>query len=129
MHMRCPCGQCPWHLTRVGLQEKRRTSPPPRPAQRRRVACNGCVPRSRPARNRQGLPAGQTEEASRRGLADPPGHEAAVLTWDITSPDTLAPSHLPSSATQAGSAAARAEKLPRDPEIWPPWQSPTCLCR
>ena len=31
------------------------------------------------------------------------------MTWDVMSPDTLGPSHLPSSATQAGAAAARAK--------------------
>ena len=42
VHMRCPCG-CPWHAW-VGLQEKRRASPPPRPAQRRRVARDAACP-------------------------------------------------------------------------------------
>ena len=44
VHMRCP----PWMPvgTQVGsgLQEKRRASPPPRPAQRRRVACDAACP-------------------------------------------------------------------------------------
>ena len=42
VHIRCPCG-CPWHA-RVGLQEKRRTSPLPRPAQRRCVAGDAVCP-------------------------------------------------------------------------------------
>ena len=67
VHMRCPCG-CPWHAW-VGLQEKRRTSPPPRPAQRRRVACNAACPG--PVLQGTGRTQQVRREASRRGLADP----------------------------------------------------------
>ena len=34
-----------------------------------------------------------------------------VLVWDATCPDTCAPSHIPTTATQAGAAAAQAEGL------------------
>ena len=105
VHMRCPCG-CPWHA-RVVLQEKRWTSPPPRPAQRRRARC-------RPARNRRDS-AGQTGSVP-TGSRWIPWSRGRCVTWDVTSPDTLAPSHLLSSATQAGSAAARAEAA-KTPEI------------
>ena len=67
VHVRCPCG-CPWHA-RVGLQEKRRTSPPPRLAQRRRVACNAACPG--PVLQGTSRTQQVRREASRRGLADP----------------------------------------------------------
>ena len=38
-----------------------------------------------------------------------PWFRGHCVTWDVTSPDTLAPSHIQSSAFQAGEAAARAE--------------------
>jgi len=43
------------------------------------------------------------------GVSLIPWSRGRCVTWDVTSPDTLAPSHLVSSATQAGSAAATAE--------------------
>ena len=69
-HM-CTCGVprgCPWHA-QVGLQEKRRTSPPPRPAQQRRMACNAACPG--PVLQGTGRTQPVRWEASRRGLADP----------------------------------------------------------
>ena len=38
-----------------------------------------------------------------------PWAQGRCLTWDVTSPDTLAASHLAESAVRAGSAAAKAE--------------------
>ena len=38
-----------------------------------------------------------------------PWAQGRCLTWDVTSPDTLAASHLAESAVLAGSAAAKAE--------------------
>ena len=43
------------------------------------------------------------------GVSLIPWSRGCCVAWDVTSPDTVAPSHLSSSATQAGSAAARAE--------------------
>ena len=56
-------------------------------------------------------PAGLSRSDGKRpdGVSLIPWSRGRCVTWDVTSPDTLAPSHLPSSATQAGSAAARAE--------------------
>ena len=105
VHMRCPCG-CPWHAW-VGLQEKRRASPPPRPAQRRRVAYDAACPST----ILQGTVQDSAGSDGKRpdGVSLIPWSRGRCVTWDVTSPDTLAPSPLPSSATQAGSAAARAE--------------------
>ena len=38
-----------------------------------------------------------------------PWARGRCVVWDVTAPDTLAPSHLQASATTAGSAAAKAE--------------------
>ena len=56
-------------------------------------------------------PAGLSRSDGKRpdGVSLIPWSRGRCVAWDVTSPDTLAPSHLPSSATQAGSAAARAE--------------------
>ena len=43
------------------------------------------------------------------GVSLIPWSRGRCVTWDVSSPDTLAPSHLLSSANQAGSAVARAE--------------------
>ena len=65
--------------------------------------------RSRPARN-QARTQQVRREASRRGLADPLVTRPLCDLGRHVASDTLAPSHLQSSATQAGSAAeARAE--------------------
>ena len=42
------------------------------------------------------------------GVSMIPWARGRCVTWDVTSPDTLAPSHLSASAAQAGSAAAKA---------------------
>ena len=44
------------------------------------------------------------------GVTRIPWREGRCLIWDYTCPDTLAPSHLRSSATSAGSAATEAER-------------------
>ena len=56
-------------------------------------------------------PAGLSRSDGKRpdGVSLIPWSRGRCVTWDVTSPDTLAPSHLPSSSIQAGSAAARAE--------------------
>ena len=56
-------------------------------------------------------PAGLSRSDGKRpdGVSLIPWSRGRCVIWDVTSPDTLAPSHLPSSATQAGAAAARAE--------------------
>jgi hypothetical protein len=43
------------------------------------------------------------------GVTMIPWAQGRCLTWDVTSPDTLAASHLAESAVRAGSAAAKAE--------------------
>ena len=56
-------------------------------------------------------PAGLSRSDGKRpdGVSLIPWSRGRCVTWDVTSPDTLAPTHLPLSATQAGAAAARAE--------------------
>ena len=56
-------------------------------------------------------PAGLSRSDGKRpdGVSLIPWSRGRCVTWDVMSPDTYAPSHLPSSATQAGAAAARAE--------------------
>ena len=56
-------------------------------------------------------PAGLSRSDGKRpdGVSLIPWSRGRCVAWDVTSSDTLSPSHLPSSATQAGSAAARAE--------------------
>ena len=53
-------------------------------------------------------PAGLSRSDGKRpdGVSLIPWSRGRCVTWDVTSPDTLAPSHLPSSATQAVLAAA-----------------------
>ena len=67
-----------------------------------------CVPRSRPAKEPAGL---SRSDGKKRpdGVSLIPWSRGRCVTWDVMSADTLAPSHIPSSATQALSAAARAE--------------------
>ena len=43
------------------------------------------------------------------GMSLIPWARGRCVVWDVTAPDTLAPSHLQASATTAGSAAAKAE--------------------
>ena len=56
-------------------------------------------------------PAGLSRTDGKRpdGVTLIPWQQGRCLAWDVTSPDTLAPSHVTESARKAGSAAAKAE--------------------
>ncbi|KAG7312232.1 hypothetical protein JYU34_001704 [Plutella xylostella] len=45
------------------------------------------------------------------GMSLVPWKRGRLLVWDATCVDTLAPSHLPSTSTEAGAAAGRAETM------------------
>jgi hypothetical protein len=51
----------------------------------------------------------RTDHKRPDGVTMIPWAQGRCLTWDVTSPDTLAASHLAESAVRAGSAAAKAE--------------------
>ena len=58
-------------------------------------------------------PAGLSRTNGKRpdGVTMIPWAQGRCLAWDVTAPDTLAPSHVIDSARKAGSAAAKAEAL------------------
>ena len=57
-------------------------------------------------------PSGIVREDNKRpdGMTNVPWSHGRHLVWDFTCPDTLAPSHLRSTAAEAGSAAKEAEE-------------------
>ena len=99
VHVQCPCG-CPWHA-RVAC--KRSAGRHPRHGLLNDVVWRAML-RAQVPSCKEPARLSRSDRKRPDGVLLIPWSRGRCVTWDVTSPDTLAPSHLPSSATQAGSA-------------------------
>ena len=120
----CPCGAAVDALGHHGLSCQRSAG-----LQLRHRLINDIIHKESPESRGGGQQASQagllvgSSHASWRGQRWFPGlKRRKCLAWDATTPDTLAPSHLPSTCTTAGAAAAAGssdenpEDMPRSPQ-------------
>ena len=109
---RCPCGEAVSSLGHHGLSCSRSAGRFARHANINDIIRRALVAVGVPAILE---PSGLVRDDGKRpdGMSLFPWKMGRSLVWDATCVDTLAPSHLPSSARCAGSAAAAAEDLKR----------------